>query len=111
MWVKGFPVAGERTPFSSRYMGALICTPERRASPAVFVCQSEVWHHAMPLTCGIIKGMRNFHVPLTDETYDQLRTVAERSKVPATTLAREAIDFWLRHQLRKARYEAIVAFA
>ena len=50
-------------------------------------------------------------MPLTDETYDQLRTVAERSKVPATTLAREAIDFWLRHQLRKARYEAIVAFA
>jgi predicted transcriptional regulator len=55
--------------------------------------------------------MRNFHVPLTDETYNHLRAVAERSKVPATTLAREAIDLWLRQQLRKARYEAIVAFA
>jgi len=37
--------------------------------------------------------------------------VAERSKVPATALAREAIDFWLRQQLRKARYDAIAAFA
>lgn len=55
--------------------------------------------------------MKNFHVPLPDETYDHLRIAAERSKVPATTLAREAIDFWLRQQVRKARHDAIVAFA
>jgi predicted transcriptional regulator len=55
--------------------------------------------------------MKNFHVPLPDETYDDLRIAAERSKVPATVLAREAIDFWLRQQLRKARHDAIAAYA
>jgi predicted transcriptional regulator len=65
----------------------------------------------MPLEYGIIDEMRNFHLPLPDETYDRLRSIAERSKVPATALAREAIDFWLRQQLRKARHEAIAAFA
>ena len=55
--------------------------------------------------------MKNFHVPLPDETYDRLRTVAERSKTPATALAREAIDFWLREQVRRARHEAIAAYA
>ncbi|HUJ22208.1 MAG TPA: hypothetical protein VLX58_11830 [Bryobacteraceae bacterium] len=55
--------------------------------------------------------MKNFHVPLPDETYDHLRTAAERSKVPATALAREAIDCWLRQQFRKARHAAIAAYA
>jgi predicted transcriptional regulator len=55
--------------------------------------------------------MKNFHVPLPDETYDHLRTAAERSKVPATVLAREAIDFWVRQELRKARHNAIAAYA
>ena len=55
--------------------------------------------------------MKNFHVPLPDETYDRLRIAAERSKIPATALAREAIDLWLRQQMRKARHDAIAAFA
>jgi hypothetical protein len=32
-------------------------------------------------------------------------------QVPATSLAREAIDLWLRQQLRKARHEAIASYA
>ena len=55
--------------------------------------------------------MRNFHLPLPDETYDRLKIAAERCNAPATVLAREAIDFWLRQQLRKARHDAISAFA
>ena len=55
--------------------------------------------------------MKNFHVPLPEETYDHLRVAAARSKVPATALAREAIDFWLRQQMKKARHDAIAAFA
>ena len=55
--------------------------------------------------------MKNFHVPLPDETYEHLRTASERSKVPATALAREAIDSWLRQQLRKERRDAIAAYA
>jgi hypothetical protein len=55
--------------------------------------------------------MKNFHLPLPDGTYAELRAESARTKVPATTLAREAIDWWLRHQLRKARHEAIAAYA
>jgi len=55
--------------------------------------------------------MKNFHLPLPEQTYTQLRAEAERTQVPATVLAREAIDLWLRHQLRKARHEAIAAYA
>ena len=55
--------------------------------------------------------MKNFHLPLPDPTYAELREVAERSKVPATTLAREAIDSWLRQQAKQARHDAIAAYA
>jgi hypothetical protein len=55
--------------------------------------------------------MKNFHLPLPDQTYTQLRAEAERKQVPATTLAREAIDSWLRYQARKARHDAIAACA
>ncbi len=40
-----------------------------------------------------------------------LRAEAERTGLPATTLAREAVDSWLREQSRKARHEAIAAYA
>ena len=55
--------------------------------------------------------MKNFHLPLPDQTYLQLRAEAERTQVPATSLAREAIDFWLREKARKARHDAIAAYA
>lgn len=55
--------------------------------------------------------MKNFHLPLPEPTYTLLRAEAERTRVPATTLAREAIDSWLSSQARKARHEAIAAYA
>ncbi len=55
--------------------------------------------------------MKNFHLPLPDQTYTQLRAEAERTQVPATNLAREAIDAWLREQRRKTRNDAIAAYA
>ena len=55
--------------------------------------------------------MKNFHLPLPEQTYAQLRAEAERAQVPATILAREAIDLWLRHQLRVARHAAIATYA
>lgn len=55
--------------------------------------------------------MKNFHLPLPEQTYARLRAEAERTQVPATTLAREAVDEWLRHQSRKARRDAIAAYA
>ena len=55
--------------------------------------------------------MKNFHLPLPEETYMALRAEAERTGVPATTLAREAVDWWLRQQARKARHDAIASYA
>ena len=55
--------------------------------------------------------MKNFHLPLPEQTYTGLRAEAERTGVPATTLAREAVDWWLRQQRRKARHDAIAVFA
>jgi ribbon-helix-helix protein len=57
------------------------------------------------------EAMKNFHVPLPDDTYRSLRAEAERTQVPATTLVREAIDLWLREQARKARHVAISDYA
>lgn len=50
-------------------------------------------------------------MPLPDQTYLHLRAEAERAQVRATTLAREAIDTWLREQQRKTRQVQIAAFA
>jgi hypothetical protein len=55
--------------------------------------------------------MKNFHLPLPEQIYTRLRAEAERTQVPATTLAREALDAWLRQQSRKARQDAIAAYA
>jgi hypothetical protein len=55
--------------------------------------------------------MKNFHVPLPDDTYATLRAAAQSSKIPATALAREAIDSWLRQQRRRARDNSIAAYA
>jgi hypothetical protein len=55
--------------------------------------------------------MKNFHLPLPEQTYTGLRAEAERTGVPATTLAREAVDSWLRQQFRRARHDAITAYA
>ena len=55
--------------------------------------------------------MKNFHLPLPEQTYLQLRAQAELAEVPATALAREAIELWLRNQVRKARHDAIAAYA
>jgi hypothetical protein len=55
--------------------------------------------------------MKSFHLPLPEPTYAQLRAEAERKKISATALAREAIDSWLREQKRKSRHDAIAAWA
>ena len=55
--------------------------------------------------------MKNFHLPLPEHTYIRLRAEAERTQVPATTLAREAVDAWLRQQARKSRQDAIASYA
>jgi hypothetical protein len=55
--------------------------------------------------------MKNFHLPLPEHTWSQLKAEAGRTQLPATTLAREAIDAWLKVQRRRARRDAISAYA
>jgi len=55
--------------------------------------------------------MRNFHLPLPEEIYNDLRQEAARSSQPATALARQAIELWLRHRRKVARHQTIAAFA
>lgn len=55
--------------------------------------------------------MKNFHLPLPEATYLQLRAASNRAKVPATAIAREAIDSWLKAQAKAARRERIAAYA
>lgn len=53
----------------------------------------------------------NFHLPLPEEIHEMLREEAERSGQPATTVAREALQDWLRRRRRERRYAEIARFA
>lgn len=53
----------------------------------------------------------NFHLPLSDEMYELLRAEAERSQRPATSIAREAIEHWLRERRKSELYDAIADYA
>ena len=55
--------------------------------------------------------MRNFHLPLSDEVYQDLRQEALRTGRPATSVARQAIEHWLKARKKTVRHEAIAAFA
>lgn len=54
---------------------------------------------------------RNFHLPLPDYLYDELRSVAAREQVPATTVARQALEDWLRQKRRNEIHEELTAYA
>jgi len=55
--------------------------------------------------------MKDFHLPLPEETHAELCSEAERVQVPITTVAREAIVFWLRARKRVERQNAIAGYA
>lgn len=55
--------------------------------------------------------MKNFHLPLSDDIYFGLRAEALRVRRPATAIAREAIEGWLKDRRRAARATEIAAFA
>ncbi len=55
--------------------------------------------------------MKNFHLPLPEATYEELRAAARRAQLPATTVAREAISSWLRARKKAARRQAVREYA
>lgn len=46
------------------------------------------------------RSSHNLHVPLPDDTYQELKDESDRVHQPATTLAREAIRYWLEERRR-----------
>ena len=54
---------------------------------------------------------KNFHVPLSPETYDALREEADAMGVPATTIVREAVEGWIDEQRAKRVRDEIAAYA
>jgi hypothetical protein len=54
---------------------------------------------------------RNFHLPLPEDTHEALRLEAQRLRMPATAVAREAIEAWLQWQRRAVVREAIATYA
>ena len=57
------------------------------------------------------EATRNFHLPLPRRLYEALQEEAAASQRPATALARDAIEAWLRERRRAAVHEAVVAYA
>ena len=55
--------------------------------------------------------MKNFHLPLPEEVYTALREQAAELSRPATVIAREAIEAWLRERQRASVREAIAEYA
>lgn len=55
--------------------------------------------------------MKNFHLPLPEETYEELKTEAQRNRIPATSMARHAIQSWLAARQKAQRRNAIAAYA
>ena len=49
--------------------------------------------------------MKHLHLPVSEDTHHALRLAAQQSGVPATTLAREAVERWL-HDWQQARLDA-----
>lgn len=56
-------------------------------------------------------AIANLHVPLPGPLHQRLRAEATRSGRPATTLAREAIEAWIREREREQVSEAITEYA
>ncbi len=54
--------------------------------------------------------VRNFHLPLPADVYEALRGEAARLRKPATVVAREAIEEWLRERRRSVVREAIATY-
>ena len=55
--------------------------------------------------------MRNFHLPLPSEVYQSLQTTAKRLRKPATQVARQAVEAWLKERHAGVIDEEISAYA
>jgi hypothetical protein len=63
------------------------------------------------MNAATVKAIKNFHVPLPQQVYDALREEAAVLGRPATVVARDAIEAWLRERKRAGVREAIATYA
>lgn len=56
-------------------------------------------------------AMKNFHLPLSEGTYEELHRQSTREGRPATIVAREAIERWLEERRKSELHEAIAEYA
>jgi len=54
---------------------------------------------------------KNFHLPLPESLYRTLREEAAALKRPATVVARQAIEAWLRERRKMVLREAVATYA
>jgi hypothetical protein len=54
---------------------------------------------------------QNFHLPLSSHLQARLKVLSSREGVPATAIARRALDEWLRIREREAQAEEIARYA
>jgi hypothetical protein len=59
----------------------------------------------------MVSAVKNFHLPLPEDVYAALREEATALKRPATVIARDAIEVWLRERRRASVRESIAAYA
>jgi predicted transcriptional regulator len=59
----------------------------------------------------VMKVLHNFHVPLPESVYRELREIAEHLHRPATQVGREAIESWLKQARQTLLAEAIRTYA
>jgi hypothetical protein len=60
---------------------------------------------------GMAKALYNFHLPLPEPLYRRLRDAAARANQPATTVARHALEHWLREHRKAMLREEVAAYA
>jgi len=57
------------------------------------------------------QAKRNFHLPLPEDIYNDLRTESRRTKQPATRIARQAIENWLKARRRAELHASVANYA
>jgi predicted DNA-binding protein len=55
--------------------------------------------------------LHNFHLPLPTPVYQRLKQAAEQRQLPATQVAKQALESWLDEQERLTLHEELAAYA
>ncbi len=57
------------------------------------------------------RALRNFHLPLPEVLYEELKAEATRQRKPATVVARTALEEWFRQRKKEQLHRQIAEYA